>query len=93
MAESFTEVCKSQLKRLSTQRIVVSIFVLVERETAGYQRPQKIFFPENGKCSRVRVQRIYAAMQPRPEARIPIGTGARVTDVNGERGGEFKIRE
>lgn len=36
---------------------------------------------------------IYAAVHSRAEARIPIGTNARVTDVNGERGGEFKIRE
>lgn len=61
-------------------------------ETRPVNDSLKISFSEPAKMHAL-TYAIYAALHSRGEARIPIGTNARVTDVNGERGGEFKIRE
>lgn len=45
-----------------------------------------------GKCAECSMYGAFMRPVHLRAARIPIGTNARVTDVNGERGGEFEIR-
>lgn len=68
-------------------------FLSRDCDTGIVNDPLKIFLPGTGKMHARTYSAIYAAVHSRAEARIPIGTNARVTDVNGEHGGEFKIRE